>query len=77
MTDKLEDEHRSIMIANDVASDIPIAGIQKEVDAVVRAIKANELIHRDISDYLLRDIVKATIQVLDGYRAEGTDADPM
>ncbi len=76
MTDKLEDEHRSIMIANAEASDFQGVRGQDEVDAVVATIKANDLLHRDISDYLLRDIVRATIQVLDGYRAERLGSDP-
>ena len=76
MTGKLEDELRNIMIANAEASDLQGVRGQDEVDAVMRAIKANDLLHRDISDYLLRDIVRATIQVLDGYRAERAGSAP-
>jgi len=76
MTDKLEDEHRSIKIANAEASDFQGVRGQDEVDAVVATIKANDLLHRDISDYLLRDIVRATIKVLGDHRAERLGSDP-
>ncbi len=47
-----------------------------EEDAVVAAIKADDLLHRTISNYLLRDIVRATIRVLDRHRAGCMRADP-
>ncbi len=75
MTDELANDHRSSMIAS-VPSDMQGVGAQDEVGAVVTAIKANDLIHRDISNYLLRDIVKATIKVLDDHRAEHPGSDP-
>jgi len=75
MSGKLTTDHRSSMIAS-VPSDIQGVGVQDEVGAVVTAIKANDLIHRNISDYLLRDIVRATIKVLDDHRAEHLDPDP-
>ncbi len=76
MTDKLTNDHRSSMIASVPSSDFEGVGVQDEVGAVVTAIKANDLIHRNISDYLLRDIVRATIKVLDDHRAEHLDPDP-
>ena len=64
-----------IQIALEVAS-VEVNRTQDEENAVVAAIKAGDLLHRTISDYLLRDIVKATIKVLSERQAERMGADP-
>ena len=64
-----------IQIALEVAF-LEVSRTQDEENAVVAAIKAGDLLHRTISDYLLRDIVKATIKVLNERHAERMGADP-
>ena len=85
VTDEIKSKRLSGITTNVTASEIKVAvdttpheanQTRSEEDVVVTTIKTNELIHRDISDYLLRDIVKATIKVLDDYRAERAGSDP-
>jgi len=85
MTDEIKSKRFSGIIANGPTSEIKVAvdatrheanQTRSEEDVVVATIKADDLIHRDISDYLLRDIVRATIKVLDDHRAERLGSDP-
>jgi hypothetical protein len=51
----------------------PQVGMAKhEVEAVLEAIEAGEVLYRDVSPYLLRTIVALTIAALDEHRAKGT-----
>ncbi len=44
-------------------------GPEGEARAVIAAIKAEDVLYRDVSDYLLRTIVTASIRALDEHRA--------
>jgi hypothetical protein len=51
----------------------PHVGVaEDEVEAVVEAIEAGEVLYRDVSPYLLRTIVALTIAALDEHRANGS-----
>jgi hypothetical protein len=63
-------------VALEVVTSHEVNRTRDEEDAVVASIKANDLLHRTISNYLLRDIVRATIRVLDHHRAGRMRADP-
>ncbi len=56
-----------------IAAQAPPMHVAKhEVEAVVEAIEAGEVLYRDVSHYLLRTIVALTIVALDEHRAKGT-----
>jgi hypothetical protein len=50
----------------------PMHVAKHEVEAVLEAIEAGEVLYRDVSPYLLRTIVALTIAALDEHRANGS-----